>query len=229
MTRRIGAVPTGGEEASVMASARTFKAAPRTALAGDGGLLTAGAVGILLGLNAIGVPMPAFVGVAALLLAPLLAWYLHGRRVDGMATLGAVLGFIAGIVAVFAALGVGALFGMSNTHIPAAVWVGLGIVGAVFLVAIVWLDVDALRDLSSRRREHVWLDILRLLATVSYFAFVAGWTVWAAGSLTPEVDRVPLLVVPIGPCVLGAAAGGIAELVVRRHEQRSRGHLASGA
>jgi hypothetical protein len=212
-----------------MASVRTFKVGPRTVLASDGGLFAAGAVGIILGLNAIGVPMPAFVGVAALLLAPLLAWYLHGRHVDGMATVGAILGFVAGVGALFAALAVGALLGMSNAHIPAAVWVALGIVGAVYLVAIVWLDIDALRDLSSKRREHAWLDILRLLTTVAYIAFVAGWAIWAVGSLTPDVDRVPLLVFPVGPGILGAAAVAIAELAVRRHEQRSHGHLASGA
>ena len=209
-----------------MASARTLKVGPRTVLAGDGGLFTAGVVGIVVGLNAIGAWTPTVVGFAAVLLAPLLAWYLHGRHVGGMATLGAVLGFIAGIVALFAVLGVGVLFGMSNTHIPAAVWVGLGILGAVCLVAIVWLDVDALRDLSSRRREHLWLDILRLLATAIYVAFVAGWTVWAAGSLTPEVDRVPLLLVPVGPGVLGAAAVAIAE--ARGQASRAEEPRASG-
>ena len=65
----------------------------------------------------------------------------------------------------------------------------MAVVVAAYLVVIVWLDVDALRDLSPQRREHVRLDIVRLLATVVYVAFVVGWIVWARG-LTPDIDRV---------------------------------------
>jgi hypothetical protein len=104
---------------------------------------------------------------------------------------------------------------------------GVAVLAAAYLVAIVWLDVDALRDLSPQRREHARLDIVRLLATAVYVAFIVGEIVWATGA--SNVDQVQVLVVLVGPGALGAAAVMGADLVVRRHEQRSRGHLVPGA
>jgi hypothetical protein len=208
-----------------MASARTFKLGPRALLAGDGGLLTTAVFAVVLGASLLWAS-GATIGFAVTALAPLLAWWLHGRRVDGTATLGAILGFIAGGVVVFAALALGLPFGMSGTNIPGAVWVGVAVVAAAYLVAIVRLDVDALRDLSPQRRTHVWLDILRLLATVVYVAFIVGAIVWTRGS--PDVDRVRSLADLLAPGALGAAAVMGADLMVRRHERRSHGRLISG-
>ncbi len=204
---------------------------PRALLAGDGGLLTAGLVGIVLGLDSLGAGMPAVVGFAAVLLGPLLAWYLHGRHVDGTAALGAVLGFIAGLVVLIAVLALAGILGLTQGNIPGAVWVEVVVVLAVYLAASVWLDVDALRDLSPQRRTHVRLDIVRLLATAGCVAFIVGEIVWATGSLSPDVDQVPVLLVLVGPGALGAAAAMGADLMVRRHEQRSQAHppLISGA
>jgi hypothetical protein len=208
-----------------MASARTFKLGPRALLAGDGGLLTTAVFAVVLGASLLWAS-GATVGFAVTALAPLLAWWLHGRHVDGTATLGAILGFIAGGVAVFAALALGLPFGQSGTNIPGAVWVGVAVVAAAYLVAIARLDVDALRDLSPQRRTHVWLDILRLLATVVYVAFIVGAIVWTRGS--PNVDRVRSLADLLAPGALGAAAVMGADLMVRRHERRSHGRLISG-
>ena len=212
-----------------MASARTFKVGPRTVQAGDGGLLTAGAVGIVVGLDSLlgSAGMLAAVGFAIVLLAPLLAWWLHGRHVYGTATLGAILGFVVGGVVLFAALALGLPFGLDGTNIPGVVVLGVAVLAAAYLIAIVWLDVDALRDLSPKRRTHVRLDIVRLLATAVYVAFIVGEIVWATGA--SNVDQVQVLVVLVGPGALGAAAVMGADLVVRRHEQRSHAHLVPGA
>lgn len=215
-----------------MASARTFKAGPRALLAGDGGLLAAAAFAVVVGLLAL--LMDAFDGsgpvgvlvVAVLLFAPLLAWWLHGHHVDVTATLGAILGFIAGaIVAFLAVAGISGLLGLSQGHLS---WASVAAVVAVSLAVAVWLDVDALRDLSPHLRTHVRLDVLRLLATVAYVAFVVGWIVWARG-LTPEQDRVRALTLLYEPGAIGAAAVMGADLLVRRHERRGHRHLVSGA
>ncbi len=209
-----------------MASARTFQVGPRALLAGDGGLLTAATVGIGVGLYALGVGWLSPLGMVALLLTPPLAWYLHGRHVDATATLGAVLGGIVGAVVAFLAVnGLGSLFGMSQTNLPGPV---VAVVVAAYLAVAAWLAVDALRDLSPQRRTHVRLDIVRLLATVAYVAFVVGWIVWARG-LSPDVDRVQALALLYEPGAMGAAAVTGADLLARRHERRSHGHLVSGA
>ena len=212
-----------------MASARTFKVGPRALQAGDGGLLTAAAIAIVVGLPALLVHTLGGWGVlvvAAVLLAPLLAWSLYGRHVDVTATLGAILGFIVGAVVAFLAVGaLGSLLGMSQENLS---WTAVTVVVAASLAVAVWLTVDALRDLSPRRREHVRLDIVRLLATVAYAAFVVGWIVWARG-LTPDQDRVEALALLYLPGAMGAAAVTGADLLVRRHERRSHGHLVSGA
>jgi hypothetical protein len=218
-----------------MASARTVKVGPRALLAGDGGLLTAGLVGLVLGLDSLGAGLPAVLGFAVVLLAPLLAWGLHGRHVDGTATLGAILGFIAGVLVLIAGLallgivtgvlGLEDVFGLSQGNLPVAL---VALVAVPYLAVTAWLVVDALRDFSPRRRRYVWLDILRLLATVAYVAFIVGVIVWTTGSPSPLTDRVPVFLSLVGPGALGAAAVTVADLLVRRHEQRSHGNLVSG-
>lgn len=244
--RRADAVVKG---AGTMTSTRTQRWGPRAELAADAGLLTAAAVGILLVPGAIrsgtadvnGLPVPPWqVGAAALILIPLLAWWLHGRHVDGTATLGAIAGFAVGGVAVFGGLSVVALaqavFGASDAvvgtqdlGVPVVMVVGVAVLAAAYLIVGAWLDIDALRDLLARRRTHVRLDVLRLLATAAYVAVFVGVIGWAMGSPSPEVDRVPIIVFLLGPGVMGAAAALGADLLVRNHEKHSQTHLISGA
>ncbi len=209
-----------------MTSARTFKVGPRALLAGDGGLLAAGTAGIVIGLDSFGARLPAAVGLAAVIFAPLLAWLLHGRRVDATATLGAILGFIVGAVVAFLAVNaMGSLLGLSQGDLS---WAAVGVVAAASVAVAVCLCGDALRDLSPQRREHVLLDILRLLGTVAYVAFVVGWIVEARG-LTPEQDKVQALALLYEPGAMGAAAVLGGDLLVRRRERRSHRHLVSSA
>ena len=152
-----------------MASTRVEKARLHAPLAGDGALLTAAALRIVVGLDRLpGTGTPAWIvagmiGMAAALLEPLIAWRVHGRRLDGTATLGAVLGLIAGAA-------------------TAVAIIPLLVVAVAFLAAIVWVDVDALRDLWPRRRAHLWLDILRQSATVVQVVCLVSVIVDATGA-----------------------------------------------
>ncbi len=225
-----------------MASARMFTLGPRALLAGDAGLLTAAAASFVLEPSALGDSRPVFLGFIALpfqlalvglLLLPLLAWWLHGRRVDGGATVGAILGFVVGGLVVFGVMALGvavrAVFGLSGTGVPLVVVVATAVLVAAYLIAMALLDLDALRDLATGRRSHVPLDVLRLLATVAYVVVVAAVLVWALGSPAPETDRVPILVFLWGPGAMGVAAVAVADLMVRRHERRTDAHLIAGS
>jgi hypothetical protein len=108
------------------------------------------------------------------------------------------------------------------------VWVVVAVIAAASLALAAWLAVDAVRDLSPQRREHVRLDIVRLLATVAWVAFIVGWVVWARG-LSPDADRVAALATLCGSGAMGAAAVTGADLLVRRRERRSHRHLVPGA
>lgn len=229
-----------------MASTRAQRWGPRAALAGDAGLLTAAAAGWALvpgalepGVSGLLGSVLLWAGIAALLFLPLLAWWIHGRPADGTATLGAIVGFAVGAAVVFGALWLvviaRAIFGASNVvlggsdlGVPWVMVAGVAVVVVAYLVGIAWLDVDALRDLL-RRRTHVWLDVLRLLATVAYVAVLVEVFGWFAGSPAPEVDRVPILVFLLAPGVMGAAAATGADLLVRNHEKHSRAQLITHA
>jgi hypothetical protein len=215
-----------------MASARTFKVGPRALLAGDGGLLTVAAFAVLAPLGSLLQAGEIFLLVVCLL-TPLLAWWLHGRRVDRPATEGAVLGYLAGAALSLVLLGLLALLialplsllGLSGTE-----WITAAAVIVAYLAVAARLDADALRDLSRRRREHARLDVARLIATVAGVAYMVGAIVWATGH--PEWDYTGAFLL-LGACgVVGAAAVTVADWMVRRHNQRSHGydgHPVSGA
>jgi len=208
-----------------MATARTFKVGPRALLAGDGGLLMAGACAVLAPLAYLSEDAT-FLLVAVGLLAPMLAWWLHGRLVDGTATLGAVLGVVAGAAIAVALLLLGALV-KEITNAPVVGQIAGAVVVAAYLAVVAWLDVDALRDLSPRRREHAWLDVARLVATVAIVAYLVGVYAWATAS--PEHDYVGAILSLMGCGIVGAAVVMGADLLVRSRERRSRRHLVSGA
>ena len=218
-----------------MASARTFKLGPRAVLAGDGALLMAGACAVL-------APLAALFEAAAIplmvvgLLAPLLAWWLHGRRVDRTATGGAVLGYLAGVGLALGLLGLMALVMLALTAVglydtgddPGKV-VGdrIAVIVVGYLALAAWLDVDALRDLAAQRRAHARLDVARLVATAAGVAYIVGVIVSATGH--PQYDYIGAIL-SIGGCgVVGAVVVTVADMMVRRHERRGHGQLVSGA
>ena len=218
-----------------MKGSRLLNVGPRAGLAGDGALIMAAACAVLAPLSSLaeGATFPL---MAVGLLAPLLAWRLHGRAVDGPATIGAVFGYMAGIVFALALLMAFALIGLllSVLGMPsitdgsgAGSPIYTGIVAAALAVLAVWLDVDALRDLSSKR-EHVWLDVTRIVATAACVAYVVGVYVYAAAQ--PGFDYVGAIL-SIGGCgAVGAAVVSVADLWVRRHHQQAdgSGRLLSG-
>jgi len=219
-----------------MASARTFKVGPRAVLAGDGALLMAAACAVLAPLGYLfeGVAIPLMV---VGLLAPLLAWRLHGRRVDRTATGGAVLGYLAGagltlglvVLTVLVILALTAV-GLSATSVDAGRVLGqiqVVVIAVAYLALAAWLDVDALRDLAAQRRAHAGLDVARLVATVAGVAYLVGVVVWATGQ--PQFDYIGALL-SLGGCgVVGAAVVTVADLVARSSERRSHMDLISGA
>jgi len=219
-----------------MASARTLAVGPRALLAGDGALLTAAACAVLAPLGYLfeGVAIPLMV---VGLLAPLLAWWLHGRRLDRPATGGALLGVLAGVVLLFVLLMLTVLvmltltaLGLSATAVDAGKLLGqvqAVVVVAAYLALAAWLDADALRDLSPQRRAHAGLDVARLLATAAGVAYLVGVFVWATGH--PQFDAIGMIL-SLGGCgIVGAAVVTVADMGVGHDEQQSHGPLVSGA
>ena len=138
-----------------MAFARAFKVGPRALFAGDGTLLMATACAVLapLALLAEAGAIPLMV---VGLLAPLLAWWLHGRRVDRTATGGAIVGYLAGM-------------GLTMGLVALTVVVIL-ILTAVGLSAT---SVDAGRLLG---------QIQIVVIAVAYLAWLRGWTSTRCGT-----------------------------------------------
>ena len=145
-----------------MASARASKLRPQALLAGDGALLMAAACAVLAPLaylfEAAAIPL-----MVVGLLAPLLVWWLHGRRVDRTATGGAVLGYLAGVglalgLAVLTAIVILALtaVGLSASADDTGRVLGqiqIVVIAVAYLALAAWLDLDALRDLAAQRRS----------------------------------------------------------------------------
>jgi len=198
-----------------MAPVRTLKVDARAVLAGDGCLLTAGASSLLYPVALALDPRLHSWGVwffvlGGFVVGPLVAWILHGRRVGLRATLGAVAGYAAA--------------GVTIGVLAVLTVVGAGVAVLASVVALVWLDVDAARDLSPARRRHVRLDIARLVATATIVASSVGLT--AMGEAGGERPAVLFL---LGAAVVGAVVVTVADAVTRSSERRSRVQLISGA
>ena len=213
-----------------MASVRTFKVGPRALLAGDGALLMASACAVLAPL-ALLIEAGAIPVIVVGLLAPLLAWCLHARRVDRTATGGAALGYLTGMgltlglvaLTVIVILTLTAV-GLSATSVDAGrvlAQIQIVIIAVAYFALAAWLDVVALRDLSAKRRAHARLDVARLVATVAGVAYLVGLVVWATGH--PQFDYIGMILFLGGCGIVGAAVVTVADLMVRSH-----GHLVSG-
>lgn len=160
-------------------------------------------------------------GIAGLIVGSVIAWKLHGRGFGstsiGGIVIGAVGGVIGVVIAAFAftgiAMGVGAVTGTVPGLIAA-----VAVLAILFLIVVVRLDVDAVRDMNPERNEHRRLDVLRLASTGVLAVFTVG--VIAAVSLQPTGEfgeAIPFVI------LAGAFAGlvtAIADAWVRREESK---------
>ena len=222
---------------------------PHAALIADSCLLTAGA------LAALGLPGLLFVGLglirvtengpgpdvlstvlagfasmllnAAIIVGPLSAWLLHGRRVSWVAVLGAVLGVVVAVI-VLVPLTLLAVF-VGTAVAPLASWEFAGpvailaVVAAAFVALTVTLDVDAARDLVPTRRAHRRLDIARIVATVALIAFVAVsvWLGFAKPASEAGEAGIFAFYAGAGGAVIVAVADAITTFVERREASRA--------
>ena len=177
-------------------------------IAGDGALLTLGAfaigMGSALALHAWGVaplgePDPTsgqfFLGliswllqVGGLVVGPILAWRLHHRRFTGAAVLGALVGAPVTVAAVMAVAAIAQVFGwiaspFTDNEFAGPIAVAVLVVAAIIMAAA-WVLADGIQDLGSGegRRQHVGLDIARLVGGVALIATgVWAWAIVGAG------------------------------------------------
>lgn len=123
------------------------------AMAGDACLLSA--VSVVLG------PLSIVIGPGA-------AWLLHGRRIDAAALTGWLAGVFAAVLVIGGVLGVAPLVlrtpGAETPGDLATAALLAWSAGAVFAAVALTLAVAAVRDLAPGMREHVRLDIVRLVA-----------------------------------------------------------------
>lgn len=208
----------------------------------DGGLMTAAAWAVLLGVAVLlestfpSITVAVASGmVAASAFGPLTAWRLHRRRVDGLATAGAFIGYavsgvlLAGAVMLAAVLAEAAAAAGLFADAEAArmdVDLGAGVALAVGLLTLAaCVDARALADLRASGRRRPLLDVARLLATLAYAACAAGVLFHAVGSAGTDPAGVFLLLV--GPAVVGATVVAAADLTAARGAPDTDGALLS--
>jgi drug/metabolite transporter (DMT)-like permease len=218
----------------------------RWALVADGCLMTAAAFSLLtlpglvfvaLGWMRTGPDGPAdtlsvvlslIVSVLTLLtvvVGPASAWLLHRRRVTAMAVVGAILGAGAAMVVVLGVSTVAAMTGPKSDTFALADLAGVfTVVGALALaaaVAIVAVEVDAIRDLVASPRRHERLDIARI-AAVAVILLFAGVALWL-GVVRPELGMGEAGIFALVAGIFGAIVVGVTELVTTLSGRRTGG------
>lgn len=160
-------------------------------------------------------------GPLALIVGPLAAWLLHGRRVTRAAAIGLGAGLVAGLAVsgavMLALVGIGSFvepIGGSEFAYPIAL---LTIAGALALIGLVALLADAVRDLAPARRRHVRLDVVRLAAAAILAVGVAAIVRIQTTNPASEIGDAGVF------ALAGAAVAGIAMLVGGRIQARLEG------
>jgi hypothetical protein len=213
-----------------MASERSSAKRERFELAGDAAVVTAAVLAVLTSivlLVSAGVgdrEVPVAIQLASALAVllggiagPVVAWLMHGRRI----TLPAVLGGIVGAAVSGAAFAVFVAFstalGWVLSPLTDAEWAGplagLVLVAVAFVVLVVWLLFDAVRDYARPRRRHRSLDILRILSTIVIATYSVVITVLAFAG--PGGEIVEALAFMLIGAVNGALVVTMADFLVR--------------
>ncbi|HWS57357.1 MAG TPA: hypothetical protein VN257_02370, partial [Actinotalea sp.] len=188
----------------------------RVALAGDGVLLTAALFGAITGATALlllpdgqtstgaewlaGLSAVLSLGVA--IAGPALVWLMYGRRITWVAVLGALLGgFAAGGLFMAFTLVAGALGWLVSSVVDnelAGLIALVVIIGVAFVAVVVWLGVDAVRDLAPARREHLRIDVVRIVSAVALGVFAVGLAIWLAGHPQDEGGEAMIFAIAMG-------------------------------
>lgn len=167
--------------------------------------------------------------VGGFVVGPLLAWRLHGRPLNRSALVALFLGFpvSAMLIAPVAMLApaVDWFVGLFSSVDYAGAVTYLVAIVLVIAAAIVWVDVDALRDLARDRRESIGLDAGRLLATLVILAY---WAVVIAKMASGE-DALEAGVFLLLGAVHGAGVVTAAHFIGRLFKDRADGRAATSA
>lgn len=178
-------------------------------MAGDAALISAATVAL---------------GPLSLLIGPLAAWYLHGRRIDRDAIVAGIAGVaIAGVATAATVLGLvffGRLVEPAGMPEEAGGIVLLASATSIFGIVLVALNVDALHDVF-KARLHVRLDVVRFVMTGLVVAGAAVIVVVQRANPASEVGDA-------GPMALMAAlVAGIAVAIAHAIVSRRRSSSAS--
>ena len=229
--------PPGPRRERAMTSLKSVVTKERGTLAGDACLVTAAAFGLVMGALAL-TSMPegdppedktwvqlfsALFSLAVVIVGPLVAWRLHGRRLTWMAVLGAVVGgFVLGnVVGMLAMLVLVPLVwlvtSVSGSEIAGLIVVVV-LVGGAFVALLVWLVVDGVGDLSPSRREHPRLDVVRFISVAVLVVFAIAVGIWTARNPGGETGEAILfaMMAGVGAAMIVTGAEAATSLAAQR-------------
>lgn len=136
------------------------------------------------------------------------AWSLHRRPLDLVAVACIVFGSLGGLAVSMSLLVSGArvfrMLPLGRRQGPP--WAGIVFLALLVLAVLALSLVDAVRDLSVRRRRHVVLDVLRLVALVTLVTLAVVVLPWLGAVQGSEMGEAGVFMVPFA----AAAAIGVA-------------------
>ena len=205
----------------------------RLRIMADGSLVTAGAFALMMGaafgLHALGVaplgePPTAPIGyalevtswllqVGGFIVGPAVVWVLYARRLEKWSIISLIIGYLFGGVFVIPVVMAGALLDWLVTLVSSVEFIGaithLVVLVLAFVAVIVWLDVDAIKDLNPHERTHATLSVVRLVSTAASVVF-AGVVI---ALMFAGEDAVEALAFLLMAAVQGAGVIAVADVV----------------
>lgn len=163
--------------------------------------------------------------VSGIFVGPAIVWKLHQRRFSASAIFGAAAGFplTAAALAIFVALSAAvdwAAAPFTTTEYAGPIALASLLVGAL-LVATAWLAIDAIADLAASKREHVGLDVARLVS-VAGLAY-AGWLFYAAVAGGGDLEGLDmLLAAAFAGGAMVVSADFVERFLAERHARSER-------